>query len=362
MGEDTNEVVKKRVVLLDLSMFALDLLSPESFSRNFTSDEVAFEVPSALVTMIWAAKADEDSGGNSGRKLLLDFISAHLRGIQNSPEHKKSRDPRTAQLLNSIQANFDSFLAIAYQRIVDEFAPLILGGSKLVSDDRPKTQNEYPIKQYEPVLAITESEQITLRYSYKIKLGLDGQPLYDLYFQQVHHAQSKGVAASPVLRRKVLAIGRITHNTIRDWKKNVFEAWTEQEYEQEDEALAKDVVEKYAKVNWKPFLLAFGLHLTLSYLIPGSGIVLNVANAFISTAAPVVVDAAEKKTGLPLTDMILGAMVIINTFANYAVETGVKTGWTMPRRAICSKISANKMPSGFCGSNFIVSEAYRQPR
>ena len=46
----------------------------------------------------------------------------------------------------------------------------------------------------------------------------------------------------------------------------------------------------------------------------------------------------------------------INTPANYAVETGSKTGWTMPRRAICSKISVNKMPSGFCGSNFIVSE------
>jgi len=34
----------------------------------------------------------------------------------------------------------------------------------------------------------------------------------------------------------------------------------------------------------------------------------------------------------------------------------------MPARAICSKISANKMPSGFCSSNFIVSEAYLQPR
>jgi len=29
----------------------------------------------------------------------------------------------------------------------------------------------------------------------------------------------------------------------------------------------------------------------------------------------------------------------------------------MPKQAICSKISANKMPSGFCGSDFIVAEA-----
>ena len=42
----------------------------------------------------------------------------------------------------------------------------------------------------------------------------------------------------------------------------------------------------------------------------------------------------------------------------------------MPRRAICSKIRANKMPSGFsrkgigtmCGSNFIVPETYRRAR
>lgn len=34
----------------------------------------------------------------------------------------------------------------------------------------------------------------------------------------------------------------------------------------------------------------------------------------------------------------------------------------MPRRAICSKIPASKIRSGFCGRNFIISLAYRQPR
>ena len=311
MGEESEGTVKSQVILLDLSMFILDLLSAEKLSDNFKSDEVVFEVPSALVTMIWAAKADEDSGGNSGRKLLEDFIDAHLRGIQNSPEHKKSSDPRTAQVLNSIQANFNSYLTLAYQRIVDDFAPLIQGGSKPLSRENTETQRDYPIRQYEPVLAITELEQTALRNSYKFEMGLDGHPLYDLYFLQVHHAQSVGIAASPVLRRKLLAIGRITHNAIKEWKRNILEEWNEQEYEQEDELLVKGIVENYVKQNWKPMLLGFGLDLTLSYLIPGSGIVLNVANAFISMAAPAAVQIAERKTQLPLTEIILGFMAIV---------------------------------------------------
>ena len=51
--------------------------------------------------------------------------------------------------------------------------------------------------------------------------------------------------------------------------------------------------------------------------------------------------------------------VMDNTFANYGLAIGSKTGWIMPKRAICSKMSANKMASGFSGSIFIVSTAYR---
>ena len=311
MGEESEGTVKSQVVLLDLSMFILDLLSAEKLSDNFKSDEVVFEVPSALVTMIWAAKADEDTEGSAGRKLLIDFIYAHLKGIQNSAEHKKSRDPRTAQLLNSIQENLNSYLALAYQRIVNDFAPLIQGGPKPKSDEGADDQKGYPIKQYEPVLAISESEQTELRNSYKIELGLNGHPLYDLYFLQVHHAQSIGIAASPVLKRKLLAIGRITHNTIKEWRSNILEVWNEQEYDREDELLVKGIVENYVKENWKSMLLGFSLDLTLSYLIPGSGIVINVANAFISMATPAVVQMAEQKTKLPLTEMILGFMTIV---------------------------------------------------
>ena len=68
----------------------------------------------------------------------------------------------------------------------------------------------------------------------------------------------------------------------------------------------------------------------------------------------------NKKSGATSYPYI--SLALINTFASYGVETGSKLGWTMPKRAICSKISANKMPSGFCGSNFIISEAYLQPR
>ena len=53
--------------------------------------------------------------------------------------------------------------------------------------------------------------------------------------------------------------------------------------------------------------------------------------------------------------------ILNNTFAIYEVEAGSKAGCTMPKRAMCSKISANKIGSGFCGSNFMVSETYLQP-
>ena len=54
--------------------------------------------------------------------------------------------------------------------------------------------------------------------------------------------------------------------------------------------------------------------------------------------------------------------ILINTFANYGLAKGRRAGWIAPKQAICWNISANKMASGFCGSNFIVSMAYRRPR
>lgn len=322
MGEkpEPAAVAKKQVILLDLSMFVLDLISPEKLSDRFKSDDITFEVPSALVTMIWAAKADDDTGGNAGRRLLLDFIAAYLRSIKTSPEHKRSKDAHTVRLIASIERNFSAYLSLAYQRVIEDFSLLIQGGSKSTNDGNPNGRTDYPIGQYEPVLAVSEREQSILRSAYKQDLELDGHPLYDLYFLQVHHAQSIGLAASPVLKRKLIAIGRTTHRAIVQWRQDIGDALRgdEQPFPIDDETLVTEIISTYVKENWKPMLLGFGLDLTLSYLIPGSGLILNVASAFLSTAVPAVVDLTERSTGVPLTNIIL---ILMGLFGFLGVGT-----------------------------------------
>ena len=56
-------------VMLDVSLFALELLDPLRISEG-TSSEFFLEVPGAFVAMIWAAR--------DGESVLSDFIYAYL--------------------------------------------------------------------------------------------------------------------------------------------------------------------------------------------------------------------------------------------------------------------------------------------
>jgi hypothetical protein len=73
MDENRNTQNNQRhVVLLDISLFVLDMLSPEKIKENYGKSEngIVLEVPSAFITMIADAQA--------GNSLLKQFIGANL--------------------------------------------------------------------------------------------------------------------------------------------------------------------------------------------------------------------------------------------------------------------------------------------
>jgi len=56
---------------------------------------------------------------------------------------------------------------------------------------------------------------------------------------------------------------------------------------------------------------------------------------------------SNNKRMSPLTAWFVKYNTSFTIFTNYVLVAGSKTGRIMPNRAICSKMSANKMASGF---------------
>ncbi len=306
--EPQKEVAKEEVILLDISMFILNILSSERIYENYYSDNIVLEVPSALVNMIWTARANDERGVSTSKNILFELIYAHLIGFQKNPIHKKSKDLKVIHLLETIDDNLQGLAQKAYNRILYEFAPIIDGTVKQPLINNPmngEKKKTPPIRRYEAELSIENYELYSLQSAYKKELGLDAHPLYDLYFLQVHHAQSIGLAASPIKKRKILALGRQTYTTIKEWKSGIDEKWPEKKYEGNDEKQIKDIFKNYATREWDSILLGLILDVTLSYFIPGGGIALAVVtNVIIPTA----IDISEEKTDIPITKILLAVI------------------------------------------------------
>lgn len=207
-------------VLLDISLFVLDMLSPERIKDKYSrkDDGVILEVPSAFITMIIDAQA--------GNLLLKEFIDVHLSSIKNNPLHTSSKDSKIQAIVNSTNETFENLKDKAYQTILSEFAPLIKDISKVdqIEKESNKTELEdYPIKVYEPIEPVSQDELRSLRASYLQELKLIPHPLYDLYFLQIFHAQTSGF----LKKREFLSAGRATHKTIKLWKESLFKKVTE---------------------------------------------------------------------------------------------------------------------------------------
>lgn len=268
---------KRHAILLDISLFILDVLSPENILSRYRDDDILLEVPSAFVTMLQDAQ--------SGNSLLGEFIDAHLLAIRNNPIHQRSASSEIQRIILASQEELISIRNDITGTIIRDFAPLINGA---VRSSRQNNTNalpqRFPIQRYEPLIPLSTTELSSLRLAYIEELNLSPHPLIDLYFLQVYHAQTVGNVESIVQRRESISIGRSTHKSIKEWrggKLRRFENTTgfarpqtendDRRFVQQSRNLLRQFVNNYFRTRWVQIATA-----TTSILID---LVINVPQA-----------------------------------------------------------------------------------
>lgn len=277
MESNQNSARPPNRVLLDISLFVLDMLSPEKISEKYRQgdEEFTLEIPSAFLTMIADAQA--------GNSLLLQFIKANLVALKNNPVHQQSLDPRIKRLVNADEEILDEITNTVQSTILRDFVPLIVDVSKVEQVAKPTS--EYPIKIYEPLVPVSQEELRNLRLAYFQELHLTSHPLFDLYFLQIYHAQAilfseKG----PEQQFRLLSVGLSTYKTIRVWKYGVFGKFDDygevraehgakdKNIRDESLALLSRLVSNYFRKEWESIVEDFvALKVDLAFVLADSG-------------------------------------------------------------------------------------------
>ncbi len=205
----------RHTVLLDISLFVLDMLSPDKIKEKYSKqdDGIDLEVPSAFITMIADAQA--------GNSLLKQFIDANILAVKNNPIHRQSKDPKVQDLVNATDEKLEEIKTAIQRTILTDFVPLIKDISK--TDQLTKLNNDtlldtYPIQVYEPLIPVSQKDLQTLRQAYEQELQLPPHPLFDVYFLQIYHAQANALGK----RRELLSVGLASYKTIQVWRHRLF--------------------------------------------------------------------------------------------------------------------------------------------
>jgi len=299
-------------------LFLVDLLDTDKIKKNTFREDITLEVPSALVTMIWSAY-----GGNSN---LFDFIYAHLRGIKYNEVHLKSNHPKIKEIILATDSELYEKAKMAYGKFFVSFAPLIEGAikhsdsqldSQKDSDNAPQKR---PIRKYEPYYKASDAELEKLRDSYTSKFNLQANPIYDLYFLQIYHAQKIGFAASPFTYRDLLTLGRKSAEVITELlgaseiiDKNSADAARYKEF--------FDVcVQRFVSDEFKAAALGVGIELALSFISP---IQPNLGSSFLVTTIGTIIRIPHtpeaKKLLTPLERTLLTIAIMAFLFICFSV-------------------------------------------
>lgn len=206
MPDNDGQIQERRAYLLDVSLFIFDVLNPEKILRGVSSGNATLEVPSAFVTMIWSSA--------SGDTLLQDLIYANLVGLRNNGALSRNPSEQIRRWANATNEELRGFSQTVLQRILDFYSQFIDGTIRRGEQSR----TFYPIRRYEPVLPDQTNDDLQkMRAAYIAEFGIRSHPLYDLYFLQIYHAQSEGIAASPLLPRVFVFLGRQATGALSRW-------------------------------------------------------------------------------------------------------------------------------------------------
>ena len=143
-------------VLLDISLFAMEMLDPQRVVTKSDEGIVTLEIPGALATMIEDAKA--------GNPLLWQFIYAHLKYIQKYFSH--ALDEKIKKIVDASDNDLAGIASYRLQTLIETFSSKIGGpiGEKREGQIN-QTAIKPPIARYEPMLDISSEERNKLENS-----------------------------------------------------------------------------------------------------------------------------------------------------------------------------------------------------
>ncbi len=208
----------QETILLDLSLFILDLLDTQKIQKNAAIRNHILEVPSALVLMLRDSRV--------GSPVLFLFIYSLLVKTIKKYRDKHINDRRIANLINSPDHTVRGEAWKITQRLFDEFSSLIDIAPKVpLPDDLTKAEHEnkressdYPIRRYDSIGSFSHEDQKRLQEIYTKELNLPEHPLYDHYFSQIYHAQAFGATVESSLPRKTVSLDDETFKIVSKWK------------------------------------------------------------------------------------------------------------------------------------------------
>jgi hypothetical protein len=208
----------QQAIILDLSLFIIDLLDKNKIQQNVTTRGDLLEVPSALVEMLRDSRV--------GSPVLFLFVYSLLIKTITKYREKQINDPRIAHLINSSDQVVRGEAWEITKQLYDEFSSLIdIVPNNTSSENLSGTENVrldkdpiYPIRRYDSIGSLSREDQKHLQEIYTSELGLPEHPLYDQYFSQIYHAQTVGGIGESHLLRKAISLDEETFNVVAKWK------------------------------------------------------------------------------------------------------------------------------------------------
>lgn len=259
----------QQVIMLDLSLFILDLLDPRKIQERAEIRDHILEVPSALVQMLRDSRV--------GSPILFLFIHSLLVKSINKYKKEQITDQRIARLVNSPDFVIRQEAMGISQRLFDEFSDLIETESKVATPDSsaiPEIQaknkaSDYPIRRYDAIGSFSREDQKLLQGIYTRELNLPEHPLYDQYFSQIYNAQINGSSEQPTFRRRTVSLGDETFEVISSWKgkKRLDE---ESNAVQASREFLEWFITTYIKNEWKDIAFDASLELSVAGVLEGT--------------------------------------------------------------------------------------------
>lgn len=322
----------RQAILLDLSLFILDLLDTNKIKEYEPIRDHILEVPSALVQMLRDSRV--------GSPVLFLFIHALLVKTINKYRAKQITDSRIIRLVNSRDYEVRGEAWRIAQKLFEEFSSLIDIAPKAILPEDIKSpeyeyksdSSEYPIRRYDFIGSFSREDQLRLQQIYTRELNLPVHPLYDQYFSQIFHAQSIGLADVSTPRRRSVSLDDETFKIVSDWKGHVpLHEKADGNIIQSSREFLKWFALTYMKDEWKGMVFDATLELAVAGVMAGT-VAGTLGLSLVTLTGGTILKAVVEAPPTILPDIykpfVFGAILLL-MFA--CLITVFKPTWFMPK-------------------------------